>query len=69
MTTLPARRGVSSPSDAPGARHVTRTEYEGKGKHRWHCSCGLSGKKSYEMKTTAAGAGWSHERARNGRPA
>jgi hypothetical protein len=56
----------TSASDSPDARHITTTTY-GRG-HRWVCECGKRGKLSYEMKRTAAHAGWAHERAMNARP-
>lgn len=68
MSTAPARRTIGPASDAPSARHVTHTEHGSDRKHRWHCECGRSGRKSYEHKTVAAEAGWTHERELNGQP-
>lgn len=57
-----------SSSDAPGARHVTTAPWGSDRRYRWVCSCGQQGKRSYEMKSVAAKAGWTHERAMNGLP-
>lgn len=58
-----------SHSDSPLAQHATHTEWGTDRKHRWYCTCGKHGKKSYEMKAVASRAGWTHERKMNsGRP-
>lgn len=59
----------ASASDSPRAQHSTRTEWGSNRRFRWHCSCGASGKKSYEMKSIAARAGWAHELQLNRAPA